>query len=244
MAAGKWNLSLSSADKMISLNTLEGMDYVLVLQAEEGVNATLVGRGGLTGLEGLRGATLACDNGTNLDLIRAKILKSHHIGEDDYDPLSIGNSRTRLEALLAGRVDGAILTSPWLEDAMAAGAVPLADAADYVLHWPLVCGWGQRTWIADHRELMVRFIRALADAADWALQADNREAALGLLMKVQKVNRLRAEQAYATIVPKVRVNRTAIQTVIDLRAEMGAYPPPVSPPERFYDLSYWTEATA
>ena len=50
MAAGKWHLSLSSADKMIALNTLEGMDYVLVLQAEEGPSATIVGRQGTSGL--------------------------------------------------------------------------------------------------------------------------------------------------------------------------------------------------
>ena len=63
-------------------------------------------------------------------------------------------------------------------------------------------------------------------------------------MEVQKVSRFRAAQAHALMVPKVRVNPAAIQTVIDLRAEMGAYPPPHSPPGRFYDLSYWTEATA
>jgi ABC-type nitrate/sulfonate/bicarbonate transport system substrate-binding protein len=244
MAAGKWNLSLSSADKMISLNTREGTDYVLVCQAEEGLGATVVGRAGMGGLEDLRGATIASDNGTNLDTIRAKILKDHGIGEDAYGTLSIGNSKLRLEAFLAGRVDGAILTSPWREQAIAAGAVALAEAAHSVPHWPLTCGWGLRSWIEDHRELTVRFIRALADAAQWALAAENRDSALELLMEVQKVSRERAGQAYALIVPKVRVNPAAIQTVIDLRIEMGAYPPPHDPPERFFDLSYWTEATA
>ena len=244
MAAGKWHLSLSSADKMIALNTCEGMDYVLVLQAEEGLSATIVGRQGMTALQDLRGATMASDNGTNLDTIRAKILKDHGIGEESYKTLSIGNSKMRLEAFLAGQVDGAILTSPWREQAINAGAVPLAEAADTVPHWPLVCGWGLRAWIADHRETMVRFIRALADAADWALAPANREAALGALMEAQKVSRDRAAQAHALIVPKVRVNPAAIQTVIDLRIEMGAYPPPHDPPERFYDLSYWSEATA
>ena len=127
MAAGKWHLSLSSADKMIALNTLEGMDYVVVLQAEEGLSATIVGRQGLTGLDELRGTTIASDNGTNLDTIRAKILKDHGIGEDAYETLSIGNSKMRLEAFLAGQVDGAILTSPWREQAIAAGAVALAE---------------------------------------------------------------------------------------------------------------------
>ncbi len=244
MAAGKWNLSLSSADKMISLNTLEGTDYVLVLQAEEGLGASIVGRAGITCLESLRGKIMACDNGTNLDTICAKILKDHGIGAGDYQTLSIGNSKMRFEAFIAGKVDGAILTSPWREQAIKAGAVPLAEAADCVPHWPLTCGWGQRAWIEDNRELVVRFIRALADAARWALAPENREGALAFLMEVQGVNATRAAESYAVIVPEVRINPAAIQTVIDLRIEMGAYPPPHSPPERFFDLTYWTQATA
>jgi NitT/TauT family transport system substrate-binding protein len=244
MAAGKWDLSLSSADKMISLNTLAGMDYVIILQAEEGLSATIVGRPGMTGLDDLAGTLIASDNGTNLDLIRAKILRDNGIDENAYRVKSIGNSKERLGVFLTGGVDSAILTSPWLEQALDAGAVPLAEAADYVPQWPLVCGWGRREWIEDHRALMVRFIRALAGATDWALNPTNRAAAITSLMDVQKVNRTRAEHAYGLIVPKVRVNPAAIKTVIDLRAEMGAYPPPHDPPERFFDLSYWTEATS
>ena len=168
MAAGKWDLSLSSADKMISLNTLKGMDYVIVLQAEEGLSATLVGRPGMTGVGDLKGKLIASDNGTNLDLIAAKILRDNGIDEDGYRSMSIGNSKQRLGVFLKGGVDGAILASPWLEQALNAGAVRLADAADTVPQWPLVCGWGKRRWIADHRPLVTRFIRALAEAADWA----------------------------------------------------------------------------
>ena len=31
--------------------------------------------------------------------------------------------------------------------------------------------------------------------------------------------------------------------MIELRKEMGVYKPPFDPPERFYDASYWAEAT-
>jgi ABC-type nitrate/sulfonate/bicarbonate transport system substrate-binding protein len=244
MATGVFDLSLSSIDKMISLNTQQDADYVCVLQAEEGLGATLVGRAGCKTLEDLRGRVIASDNGTNLDSIRTKILNDAGIGTGAYATESIGNSPLRLAAFLEGRVDAAILTSPWREQAIAAGAVALAEAADSVPHWPLVCGWGRRELIEGHRDLVVRFIRALAAAADWALAPDNREAALTLLMEAQEVGRTRAEEAYALIVPKVRVNPLAVQTVIDLRAEMGSYPQPRKPAEAFFDLSYWEEAIA
>ena len=109
MAAGKWDLSLSSADKMISLNTLKGMDYVIVLQAEEGLSATLVGRPGMTGVGDLKGKLIASDNGTNLDLIGAKILRDNGIDEDGYRSMSIGNSKERRGVFLKGGVEGAIL---------------------------------------------------------------------------------------------------------------------------------------
>ncbi len=52
-----------------------------------------------------------------------------------------------------------------------------------------------------------------------------------------------AAPPYHQLVPKAKINRAAMQTVIDLRIELGVYPPPHEPPERFYDTSYWCEAT-
>ncbi len=42
--------------------------------------------------------------------------------------------------------------------------------------------------------------------------------------------------------PKVQINPAAVQAVIDLRIDMGAYPPPHEPADRFVDPSYWAEA--
>jgi ABC-type nitrate/sulfonate/bicarbonate transport system substrate-binding protein len=95
----------------------------------------------------------------------------------------------------------------------------------------------------DHRELVVRFIRAWAAATDWLLQPEHREETVQLSMDKEKLNRAAAEIAYAKIVPRARINPAAIQTVIDLRKEMGVYQPPFAPPARFYDDSYWREAT-
>ena len=60
------------------------------------------------------------------------------------------------------------------------------------------------------------------------------------MMDKEKLNRAAAEIAYCKVVPKARINPAAMQTVIELRKEMGVYKPPFAPPERFYDESYWT----
>jgi ABC-type nitrate/sulfonate/bicarbonate transport system substrate-binding protein len=92
--------------------------------------------------------------------------------------------------------------------------------------------------------LVVRFIRAWASATDWLLTPENREETLKLSMDKEKLNRKAAEIAYSKVVPRARINLAAIETVIELRKEMGVYKPPFDPAQRFYDESYWREATA
>ena len=93
MAEGRWDISLSSPDTMIARTTRDGVDFLLFMQAEEGLDAFLIGRPGITSLEQLRGKLLAGDPGdSNLDLIRKKILRSHGIEESDYQVEIIGSS--------------------------------------------------------------------------------------------------------------------------------------------------------
>ena len=49
-------------------------------------------------------------------------------------------------------------------------------------------------------------------------------------MEKEDLNRASAEEAYRKVVPKARINPTALQTVIELRKEMGVYKPPYDPP--------------
>ena len=243
MAEGRWDLSLSAADTMIA-RTTDGVDFLLFMQAEEGLSAYLIGRPGVGSIEQLRGKLLAGDPGdSNLDLIRKKILHSHSINENDYDVEIIGSSPTRLQAFLQGRVAAAMLTPPSSDKALAAGGVMLADAEQYVPNWPLTCGWALRPWLEDHRGIVVRFIRAWVAATDWLYEPANREECLSLIMEQERLNRAAAESAYKKVVPKARINRSALNTVIELRKEMGVYKRPYRPLERFYDESYWRDAT-
>lgn len=244
MAEGRWDFTLSSADTMIARTTTDGVDYMLFMQAEEGLSAYLIGQPGVDSIAKLRGQLLAGDPGdSNLDLIRKKILRTHGIEDSEYDIEIIGSSPVRLQAFLERRVAAAMLTPPASDQALAAGGVMLANAERYVPGWPLTCGWTLRRWLVDHRELVVRFIRAWASATDWLLAPENRDETLALMIEKENLTRKAAEDAYGKVVPKARINPVALATVIALRKEMGVYKPPFDPPERFYDSSYWSEAT-
>jgi len=245
MAEGRWDFTLSSADTMIARTTTDGVDYMMFMQAEEGLSAYLIGQPGVDSIDKLRGKLLAGDPGdSNLDLIRKKILRTHGIDDTDYDIEIIGSSPVRLEAFLERRVAAAMLTPPASDKALASGGILLANSEKYVPGWPLTCGWTLRRWLENNRALVVRFIRAWAAATDWLLAPENREETLVLMTEREKLKRDAAEDAYKKVVAKARINPAALQIVIDLRKEMGVYKPPFDPPERFYDDSYWREATA
>jgi ABC-type nitrate/sulfonate/bicarbonate transport system substrate-binding protein len=244
MAEGRWDFTLSSADTMIARTTTDGVDYMLFMQAEEGLSAYLIGQPGVDSIEKLRGKLLAGDPGdSNLDLIRKKILRAHGMDDTDYNIEIIGSSPVRVEAFLQRRVAAAMLTPPASDKALAAGGVLLANSENYVPGWPLTCGWTLRSWLLSHREIVVRFIRAWAASTDWLLMPENREETIALMMNKEKLSRKAAEDAYGKVVPKAKINPAALKTVIELRKEMGVYLPPFDPPERFYDASYWSEAT-
>jgi ABC-type nitrate/sulfonate/bicarbonate transport system substrate-binding protein len=140
-------------------------------------------------------------------------------------------------------VAAAMLTPPASDQALVAGGVPLARAEDYVPNWPLTCGWTLRSWLVNHREIVVRFIRAWVAATDWLLAPENRAETIELVMTKEKLSESAAAEAYRKVVPKARISPAALNTVIELRKEMGVYPPPWEPAERFFDDSYWRQAT-
>jgi ABC-type nitrate/sulfonate/bicarbonate transport system substrate-binding protein len=244
MAEGRWDLTLSSADTMIARNTRDGTDYVLFMNAERGLDVKLIGAPSVPTLQDLRGQKLAGDPGdSNYDLHRRKILRDHGIRENEYASEIVGSSPARCEALLAGRVVAAMLTPAYYTRALAQGFHVLADAADHVPEYPVCSGWTQRVWAERHRDQLVRFIRAFARGTDWALDPAHRDQALDLFAHETSMTREHAAAGLARVMPHAAIDPAGLARVAALRAEMGFYDPPYDPVERFYDASYWAEAT-
>ena len=244
MAEGRWDLTLSSADTLIARVTRDGTDFVLFMNAERGVDVKLVAAPGIATVQDLRGKLLAGDPGdSNYDLHRRKILRDHGLADGAYQVEIIGATPERYEALVGGRVVAAMLASPHYQRAVSKGFHVLADAADHVPEYPVGSGWTRRSWAEAHRELLVRFIRAMAEAHDWALEPANHDAALELICDELQVAREDASSRLGRVMPHAAIDPAGLARVSALRAEMGLYDPPFDPIERFYDASYWCEAT-
>ncbi len=245
MAEGRWDLTLSSADTMIARTTRDGMDYVIFMNAERGLDVQLVGAPGIDSVFDIRGKTMAGDPGdSNYDLHRRKIMRDHGIMEDEYGVEVVGATPERFEALMAGKVVAAMLTPAHSARAVKDGGCKiLAEASDYVPEYPVCSGWTRRQWAEEHRELLVRFIRAFVRGSDWVLEPGNREAAVELIQRRDGFSREGAIANLSRVMPHAAIDPAGLARVAALRAEMGLYDPPYDPIERFYDASYWCEAT-
>lgn len=244
MAVGRWNLTLSSADTMIARVTRDGTDYVLFMNAERGVDVKLVAADSIDSVGELRGKRLAGDPGdSNYDLHRRKMMRDHGLRDDDYEVEIVGATPQRYEALVAGKVVAAMLTPPFWQRAVERGFRVLDDAARHVPSYPVSSGWTLRPWAEANRDLLTRFIRAHAQGSDWVLDAANRERALDLLAEEAELEADEAERTLERVIPHAAIDPAGLASVVELRAEMGLYDPPYDPVERFYDASYWAEAT-
>jgi ABC-type nitrate/sulfonate/bicarbonate transport system substrate-binding protein len=244
LARGHWPITMSSADTMLARTTQDGVDFVLFLEAEEGLDVQLIAQSKYKSLQELRGKLFAADPiDSNYDLVRNKIMRDAGISESEYRYEVIGNSSMRAAAFLEGKVDAAMLQRPFSDRALAKGGVLLAKGSDYIQNWPICCGWGLRKWVQANRSTVVGFTRAMASAADWLLMPENKEELVQILIKEEKLTRAWAESNYAYVVPKSRINPESIRRNIELRIELGYYKPPHRPAEAFYDMSYWSEAT-
>jgi ABC-type nitrate/sulfonate/bicarbonate transport system substrate-binding protein len=244
LAEGRWPITLSSADTMLARTTQDGTDFLIFMQAEEGLDVQLVARPEIKTLADLRGKLFAADPvDSNYDLVRNKIMRDNGVAEDEYRIAILGNSSVRATALDEGKVDAAMLQPPFSERSVQKGGVVLAQGSQYISSWPIVCGWGLRSWIEANRSTVVRFVRAMASATDWALDPSNREETIRLLMSEEKLSRARAERNYGYLVPKCMTNPAAIRRNLEYRVELGYYKPPHKSTEAFYDASYWSEAT-
>ena len=111
------------------------------------------------------------------------------------------------------------------------------------------CGAARRVWALQNADLLVNYIRAYVEATRWCLDPRNRQSCLDLLAKLGGIKGSSAEETLDALLdpkhgiyPGAELNLPGIAAVLELRAEMGYLTPPVPPPEKYLDLSYYRKA--
>ncbi|MDX1499426.1 MAG: ABC transporter substrate-binding protein [Woeseiaceae bacterium] len=251
---GTYDIVQTNADNIIAWAEGQGADgtphdFVIFLGGYRGLARDLFVAPGIESFDDLRGKTLAVDAvdtgyaGVLIYMLRENGLMLN----EDYELKSVGNTRLRTESMLRGETVAGFIR--WTDEVRNRGFTVLAHSEDYVKDYSRNVAAARTDWAASHRDLLVRYIRAMVGAADWLLDPANRDEAIAVLAAAGDTSVEAATADYEEaldpdvgFIPRLRIERPGLETVIALREVMGVMQPPLPSPEKYIDESYYEEA--
>jgi ABC-type nitrate/sulfonate/bicarbonate transport system substrate-binding protein len=254
--SGEYDVIQTNADNIIAWAEGQGADpgkndFVIFLGGYRGLARDLFVAPGISSFDDLRGKVLAVDAvdtgyaGVLIYMLRENGL----ILDQDYTLKSVGNTALRTESMLAGDTVGGFIR--WTDAVREQGFTVLAQSQDYISDYSRNVAAARADWAAENGDLLVRYIRAMVQAASWLLDPANRDEAIGLLVSAGGDSLAEAEAAYEEaidpqigFVPGLRIERPGLETVIELREIMGVMTPPLPSPEKYIDESFYQEAVS
>ena len=257
LAEGRFDVALTNVDNVVAYDEGQGEvpleprpDFFVFMGAQSGA-LRLVARPGIASVAALRGKRVAVDAAaTGYSLVLRKLLQQAGLRDGDYEVQALGGTATRAQALLDGRTDATILSSPLEVLPESQGYPRLANASDAIGPYAAVSGAARRSWAATHERVLVAFIRAYAHAVDWLHDASNRDAAIALYRRnVPQASEAAARAAWDALlggsegfVAHARLERAGVETVLRLRAEASPKGTRLGGVERYVDERYYNLA--
>ena len=169
--------------------------------------------------------------------------------KQDYEMKPVGGGRMRAEAVKRGEAVGGFMSLD--EELKERGFHLLARSDAYITDYARGVAAARRSWAEQNKELLIRYIRAHIRATDWLTDPENKDAAIELLRQENPDSPEEAEALYAEalhaqfgVMPRGRLDRGGIQTVLEIREVMGEMTAPLPSPEKYIDESYHQQAIA
>ncbi len=250
MLAGEWDVAHTAVDNVFEYVDQENADLVLILVGEVGTDIRLIARDA-TDIAQLAGKRLGVDSPrSGYALMAYLILAKNGIDRSRYEVLQVGGSTERGRALAAGTVDFAMLGSPHDEEALAAGSRVLAESATYIPAYPALTVAVRRTWSTAHRDVLVRYCRALLGAIRVAADAGRRDATIAALAAELGTDPAAAARVYdraarsreGSAPPSVDEMRASVRRALDMRRSVtGSAATDLA---RYIDLSFAETASS
>ncbi len=255
---GTYQIGITALDNVIAYDAGQGdvklgtpADFIAFMGGEGGslhvMTAPAVKR-----IEDLKGKTLAVDaKGTGFAFVLYRIAAMHGVKQSDYSLIAVGSSQQRLDALMDGRAQAALLNRPFDSMAVSKGANDLMAMSKVFPHYQSSVGMARKGWAKDHREALVGFIHAYVKGSLWIFNPANKDAAIAILLKnTPNLPRETAEGIYKNTTgkgsvtsPTAALDPAGVATVVKLRSEYGE-PKKKLNAKDFYDLSYYKAATS
>ena len=198
--------------------------------------------------EDLRGATIGSSTLTSgTAFLLKRVLKSRGLEYPrDYTLISVGGTGPAFTALKSGSIAAAILAVPVSFRAQEMGFNLIGKVTDVFPNYLLSSFSVRRGWAAEHRQEVVRFLKAVLQARKWL--EENRKAGAEFLAKELDMTPKLAEQGldyyltHRAWEPDLNIDPDGLKTVIEIYAEQAEMKGSTPTPKKYVDLSYLKQA--
>ena len=257
LAAGKFDIAFSTVDNVVAYQEGQGeaplpapADFFVFMGGQYGA-VRLVARPEIKSIAELKGRKLAVDAATTgYAFVMRKLLQQGGLAESDYELEKLGGTAARAEALLQGKTDATILTSPLELVPEARGFRRLANAVDAIGPYQAVSGVARRAWARENADALVGFIRAYVEASEWLRNAQNRAEAVAIYRRnLPQASDETAQKAWDALLAgpeglqrRAALSREGVDTVLRLRSEFGQPRKLLTDPGRYIDETYYRKA--
>ncbi len=209
--------------------------YSLMVKPEIKTFADLKGR--------LLGLSLPIDT---ISISTRKLLILHGLKESDFRVKELVGTPARFECLKKGDCDGVPLGQPDDFVALKQGYRRLGVSTDAVANFQFTVSAVRRPWAAANKDVVVRYIRALASAYPYMRDPSNRDEVARVVVETTGSSDDIARQTLGLyfepergVFPKQgELDLKGLGKVIEFMGEARELKAPLPPPERFVDLQY------
>jgi len=251
LAAGRFDVAQSALDNAVAMIEVARQDVIIVGGGDSGMNEFFV-QPELRSFADLRGKTLIVDAPDTAYALQAKkILLRYGLEEGrDYVVKPVGAGSFRFKAMADSKDNAAaILNLPFTIQAEQLGMRSLGRTVDLLGPYQAGGAFVLRHWARANGETLERYLAAYIEALRWVRAADNRDAAVRLLMDRLKLTEPVARRTYDLLVdPSFGFNVDAkfdpqgFRNLLALRAEVQRKDEAAVPPERYVELGFYERA--
>jgi ABC-type nitrate/sulfonate/bicarbonate transport system substrate-binding protein len=230
---------------------MKGSDAVAIDTEFENPVYSLVAKPAIKSYADLKGKIvgLANEQGT-ITISTRKLLAQHGLRRESYLVQTLAGTPQRMYCLLHTNCDAVVLGQPQDLQAIAQGYRLLGRSDGAVPQYLYTVTAVRRSWADQHKETLVRFVRAMAAAFQFIRDPANRGSVIKIIAETTGCSAAIASQTldlffqpgHHVLPQRGEINLKALQQVIAMMGGAGLLKPPLPPAQRFVDLQYLREA--
>jgi ABC-type nitrate/sulfonate/bicarbonate transport system substrate-binding protein len=226
---------------------LGGSDAVAIAAEFNNPIYSVIANPEIESLAGLKGKVMAlADEYGTITLSTRKLMALHGVQRGEFGARVIEGTSGRWACLRRGDCDAVVLGQPQDLVAIEQGFRLLGSTTEAVPELLYTVTAARRSWAEANKEVMVRYVRALAASFKFIRDGANRDRVVRTVMQSTSSSEKIAQQTLALffepergVLPKQgEIDLAGLAQVIAMLGEAGALKPPLPPPEQFVDLQY------